>query len=449
MTRVMRGTAARLIMPLVAAVALSGCGGLQAYDLPFPGRQVDPDDGYQLTAEFADVVDVVPRTLVLMNDVPVGQVDEVIRDGWHARVTMTLRKDIELPADTQLDIRKTSLLGEKYIALLAPETPSGAGLLRDGAVISLDQTGRNPDVEEVLGSLSFVLARGGVGQLKTISTELNAMMTGRTDNLRSVLERLDVAVGTLDESKSQVIEAREQLDKLTATLNKDRDSIDDALASFGPALEVLHEQHDDLVDLLEGLDELGVVATRVIDTSGDNIVESLRLLRPTLEKLADAGDSLPRGLMMLASFPFPEQSATLARGNYSNALFHLEFNLDQLVTGLLTGENTGLLPQVIQLCSNYSPECARIQPLVKALCDLTGVDLACSAVTAASAAGTQTDPAAGQDGGPTPSATTSPGTARSDGVSAEDAGAAAPGILPGLGDTLSDLLNPLLGGDGR
>ncbi len=191
------------------------------------------------------------------------------------------------------------------------------------------------------------------------------------------------------------------------------------------------------------------VATRVIDTSGDNIVESLRLLRPTLEKLADAGDSLPRGLMMLASFPFPEQSATLARGNYSNALFHLEFNLDKLVTGLLTGENTGLLPQVIQLCSNYSPECSRIQPLVKALCDLTGVDLACSAVTTSSL-GARTDPAADQAGGPPPSLITTPGTAKSaEAARAEDADTAAPEILPGLGDTLSDLLNPLLGGGGR
>jgi phospholipid/cholesterol/gamma-HCH transport system substrate-binding protein len=440
----------RVITLLAAALMLSGCGGLQAYDLPFPGREVDPDDGYQLTAEFADVVDVVPRTLVLMNDVPVGQVDEVERDGWHARVTMTLRRDIELPSDTQFDIRKTSLLGEKYVALLPPETPSGAPLLNDGAVIPLDRTGRNPDVEEVLGSLSFVLARGGVGQLKTISTELNAMMTGRTDNLRSVLERLDEAVGTLDASKSQVIEAMEQLDRLTETLNRERDAIDDALESFGPALEVLHQQHDDLVDLLEGLDELGVVATRVIDTSGDNIVESLRLLRPTLKKLADAGDSLPRGLMMLASFPFPEQSATLARGNYSNALFHLEFNLDQLVTGLLTGENTGLLPQVIQLCSNYSPECDRIQPLVSALCDLTGLDLACSAVKPVGALTTRTGPAARGSGGPQPpaakpSAEAKPGVTGTvrNGVSGTS------GIVPGLSDTLSDLLGPLQGGGGR
>ena len=446
MTPVMRGTAARVLVLVAAALVLSGCRGLQAYDLPFPGRQVDPDDGYQLTAEFADVVDVVPRTLVLMNDVPVGQVDEVERSGWNARVTMTLRKDIELPSDTQLDIRKTSLLGEKYIALLPPETPTGAGPLRDGAVISLAQTGRNPDVEEVLGSLSFVLARGGVGQLKTISTELNAMMTGRTDNLRSVLERLEVAVGTLDQSKSQVIEAMEQLDKLTRTLNKEREAIDGALESFGPALEVLHEQHDDLVDLLEGLDRLGVVATRVINTSGDNIVESLRLLRPVLNQLADAGDSLPRGLMMLASFPFPRQSATLARGNYSNALFHLELDLNQVVQGLLTGENTGL-PQLIQLCAVYSPQCDQIQPLVKALCDLTGEDIACSAVKPATATAEQPSAAKTTAG---PAATKTPGPLDPiTGVVPGASDATKPGILPGLSDELSNLLNPLLKGGGQ
>ena len=443
MTRMMRTTAARVVVLLAAALALSGCRGLQAYDLPFPGRQVDPDDGYQLTAEFADVVDVVPRTLVLMNDVPVGQVDEVERAGWHARVTMTLRKDIELPADTQFDIRKTSLLGEKYVALLPPETPTGAARLRDGAVISLAQTGRNPDVEEVLGSLSFVLARGGVGQLKTISTELNAMMTGRTDNLRSVLDRLNVAVGTLDQSKSQVIEAMEQLDKLTKTLNEESEAIDGALESFGPALEVLHQQHDDLVDLLEGLDELGVVATRVIDNSGDNIVESLRLLRPTLNQLADAGDSLPRGLMMLASFPFPRQSATLARGNYSNALFHLELDLNQVVQGLLTGEYTGL-PQLIQLCAVYSPECEQIQPLVKALCDLTGEDIACSAVkpAAATAAAAAKKPAGSAAAAIKPPSQLDPLT----GVVPGTGSSSKPGLLPGLSDQLSDLLNPLLGG---
>ena len=61
----MRGLSKYLVL-VAAALVLSGCRGLQAYDLPFPGKQVDPDDGYQVSAEFADVVDIVPRSLVLM-----------------------------------------------------------------------------------------------------------------------------------------------------------------------------------------------------------------------------------------------------------------------------------------------------------------------------------------------------------------------------------------------
>jgi phospholipid/cholesterol/gamma-HCH transport system substrate-binding protein len=381
----------RLKLVLLAAMtmALTACGGgLQAYDLPLPGKQVSPDDGYQVVAKFADVVDVVPRTLVLMNDVPIGQVDDVKRESWHARVTMTVRKDIELPADAVADVRKTSLLGEKYIALLPPEEGSqSSGHLTDGSVIPMSRTGRNPDVEQVLGSLSFLLARGGVGQLKTISTELNAMMTGRTDDMRSVLERLDRVTGTLDESKSDIINAMTELNRLAVTLNRERDAIDDALDSFGPAIEVLDQQHDDLVRMLTALDRLGKVATKVINTSGDNLVEAMRLLRPILTELSDAGDSLPRGLMMLASFPFPKESADLARGNYSNALFHLELDLNKAVQASLTGGDTGL-PQLLQVCMTYSPDCQKIEPLAAALCQLTNLDLACSVVTAQAAAAT-------------------------------------------------------------
>jgi phospholipid/cholesterol/gamma-HCH transport system substrate-binding protein len=167
---------------------------------------------------------------------------------------------------------------------------------------------------------------------------------------------------------------------LAVTLNRERDAIDEALDSFGPAIEVLDQQHDDLVRLLRALDRLGKISTKVVRTSGDNLVEAMRLLKPVLRELADAGDSLPRGLMMLASFPFPKESADLARGNYSNALFHLELDLNKAVQGILTGGDTGL-PQLLQICQNYSPDCKKLQPLADALCQLTGQDLACSVAT--------------------------------------------------------------------
>ena len=434
----------RCLPVLLAVTLLSGCG-MQAYDLPLPGKVVKASDGYQVTADFADVVDVVPRTLVMANDVAVGQVDEVRRVGWHAEVTMTIRKDIVLPADAVADVRQTSLLGEKYISLNAPpgETVTSAGRLADGAHIALDSTARSPEVEEVLGALSSLLAGGGVGQLKTISTELNKMMDGRTEDIRAVLTQVDTLVGTLDRSKDDIIDAMTQVDRLTATLNREKSTISDALDSFGPAITVLHQQHHDLMNMLQGLDNLGTIATRVINRDGRSITTILEELRPTLTKLADAGDSLPRGLMMAASFPFPKQAETLAKGDYSNALFHMEFDLGKLLKGLTDGGNTGL-PQVLQLCSTYSSDCDQLQPLVKTLCKLTGLDFACSMVGKASVVpSTSTGSKAG---------TKAPGRPLQPG----DPGALFHGLAGGLfgsgassgtsGGTIGSLADSLLGG---
>ena len=174
------GVALRRPRVVLACVLPTGCEFDGAYDLPLPGNKVNADDGYLVTADFADALNVVPRTAVMVDDVVVGQVTEVERVGWHARVKFLVRKDIKLPENVQVDVRQTSLLGEKYIALVEPEpATASAERLSAGDFIPLSRTGRNPEVEEVLGALSMLLSGGGIGQLKTISVELNNMLNGR------------------------------------------------------------------------------------------------------------------------------------------------------------------------------------------------------------------------------------------------------------------------------
>ena len=201
---------------LVAALLMTGCKFDGAYDLPLPGDKVDEDDGFYVTAEFADALNVVPRTAVFANDVPVGQVSEVERSGWHAKVKFLVRKDIKLPQNIEIDVRQTSLLGEKYLALVEPAPGTASDKrLSDGDFIPLSRTSRNPEVEEVLGALSALLAGGGVGQLKTISHELNAMMNGRQDQVRHLLGNLDRMVGGLNQQKNDIIAAMESIDRLS------------------------------------------------------------------------------------------------------------------------------------------------------------------------------------------------------------------------------------------
>ncbi|MEI5674010.1 MULTISPECIES: MCE family protein [unclassified Nocardioides] len=352
-----------------AALVLSGCEFDGAYDLPLPGSPVDADSSFEITADFADILNVVPRSPVMVDDVTVGEVTDVERVGWHARITMRVRDDIELPDNTTADIRQVSLLGEKYVALEAPAGAAASGRLGQGDTIELPDTGRNPEVEEVLGALSFLLSGGGVAQLGTITTELNEVMGGRTDRLRNLLGNLEGVIGTLDAQKLDIVRALESLNSLTGTLNAERKTITGALDVAGPAVKVLAAQHDELIGMLGALDELGEVGTRVITRSKDDLLASLRHLQPVLARLHEAGDALAPGLNLLISFPFPKEASEIVKGDYANTSIRADISLENLLPdgGLLPpidvpdpGEVVDAVVKCIQSGSLGSAACAKV-----------------------------------------------------------------------------------------
>ena len=123
---------AALALPLAA---LTGCQG--AYDLPLPGGAAMGGNGYQVTAQFADVMDLVPQSAVKVDDVTVGKVERITVDGWTARVTVRVKDSVTLPANATAELRQTSLLGEKYVELAPPTDVAPQGRLTDGAVIPI------------------------------------------------------------------------------------------------------------------------------------------------------------------------------------------------------------------------------------------------------------------------------------------------------------------------
>ena len=126
-------------------------------------------DPITVTAQFRDVLDLVPDSTVKVDDVTVGKITDVSLEGYTAEVTMQLRNDTRLPDNAVATIQQTSLLGEKFVQLAAPASGASANPLRSGDVIPIAHTGQNPEVEQVLGALSLLLNGGGVGQLQTIT----------------------------------------------------------------------------------------------------------------------------------------------------------------------------------------------------------------------------------------------------------------------------------------
>ena len=75
---------------------------------------------------------------------------------------------------------------------------------------------------------------------------------------------------------------------------------------MGPAVKVLADQHDELIEMLGALDRLGVVGARVIGASKDDLIKTLADLEPVLTNLHAAGDKLAPGAGPDGQLPVPE-----------------------------------------------------------------------------------------------------------------------------------------------
>ncbi|MCB8904452.1 MULTISPECIES: MCE family protein [unclassified Streptomyces] len=294
-------------------------------DLPLPGGADLGPHPYTVTAELDDVLSLVPQSAVKVNDVAVGRVTAIelgTTDTWSARVTLKINGDVRLPADAGARLEQSSLLGEKYIQLVAPPKDNG-GRLTDGSVIPLARTSRNTEVEEVFGALSLLLNGGGVNQLKTITRELNAALGGREPEVRSMLRRVNTLVTTLDTHRGDITRALDGLNRLSATLAGRKKDVDTVLTGLSPGLKTLENQRGSLLTMLRALDTLSGVAVTTIDASKKDMVADLKALAPTLTALADAGADLPESLQVLLTYPFTDEVLRGVKGDYLNTYLHL------------------------------------------------------------------------------------------------------------------------------
>ncbi|MFE1878399.1 MCE family protein [Streptomyces diastatochromogenes] len=311
----------------VGSLLLTGCEFNGWYDVPLPGGAAADGRAYHVTVEFRDVMDLVPQSAVKVDNVTVGAVEKVELDGWHARVRLRIADSVKLPGNTVAELRQTSMLGEKYVALSPPDGTQPVGRLRDGDRIPLSRSGRNPDVEEVLSALSALLNGGGVAQLKTITVELNKALDGRESRVKSLLKELDTFLGGLDDQRADIVRALKGVDRLAERLKKEKTTIAEAVDTMPPALKVLADQRRDLTKMLTGLSRLGKTGTKVVNASRDDTVANLRQLRPILQQLNKAGDDLPNSLELLTTYPFPRNVVDAVKGDYVNLKITADLDL--------------------------------------------------------------------------------------------------------------------------
>jgi phospholipid/cholesterol/gamma-HCH transport system substrate-binding protein len=324
---------------VMLALALAGCSDWRGLNsVPLPGVEGVGPGAYTIQAQMPDVDNIEQNSRVRVGDVNVGTVTKIERQGWHALVTMQLNRDVELPANATATLGQTSLLGSLHIELAPPKDAPPQGKLHEGSLIPLAASGKYPSTEQTLSAIALLLNGGGIGNIEDITEALSVAFTGREDDLRSLIEQLDKAIGYLDDQKHDIIAASESLNNLVGQFAAQKPVVDKALKTIPDALAVLKDQRNNLSDALAQLGKFSALAADSVNQTKDALVQELKDLGPVVQSLADAGPALTRALSFLPTFPFPKETLTnWMRGDYANLTLILDLTLSRIDQGIFTG----------------------------------------------------------------------------------------------------------------
>lgn len=336
----------------VLAVAATGCSSGGIYSVPLPGGADIGNDPMHVKIEFDDVLDLVPQSTVKVDGVPVGRVEsiEVASDGWTAQVDTLVNSSVDLPANAVAEVQQSNLLGEKFIAISAPEADPSSERLASGDTIPVDRTRHATDIEQVLGALSLLLNGGGVAQLQPIVSELEKALDGRETKVRGLLEQANTLIAGLDEQRDSITRALDGLDTLSARVGDQTGKLEKILDELPEGVNILAEQRPQLVQMLAQVDRLGQVGTDVINESKDDLIADLRALRPTLQQLAEATPDIITAAPIVPTFPFPDSIIPSIHGGMSNVFLSIDLQIGDVLSNLGVGK-----PDPVYYPPQYGP----------------------------------------------------------------------------------------------
>jgi len=275
-----RGAVAAAVAGAVLA-ATAGCSTTMR-DVPVPGTGVSGDT-VELKAEFDEALNLAEGAPVKVNGVDSGKVTSVTVEDYVALVTMDVRTDAEVRDGATARLRYTTPLGELFIDIT---NPSSGEVLAEGTILELPETETAPTVEDALAQASLLVNGGGLGQLQTITEELNTALGGNEDAIRGLLDRSRVFLTEANATTSSIDQVLTSLNSLSRTLTAREELINRAVREIRPAAAVLKRVTPEFTRLLQEVEQFSSAANSVANATRTRLLQLLGELEPVLAELA-------------------------------------------------------------------------------------------------------------------------------------------------------------------
>lgn len=321
-----------------SSVLAAGCQWQGLNSLPMPGTEGDGPDAFTIQAQLPDVNNIQQNSRVRVDDVNVGTVTKIERQGWHALLTIRLDGNVDLPANATATVGQTSLLGSLHIELAPPVGAAPEGRLHEGSVIELASGGAYPSTEQTLAAVSLLLNGAGISQVQEITTAFSTAFAGRESDLRSLLTQLDTFIRYANEQKDDIIAATDSLNNVVSEIADEKPIVDKAIDTIPDALAVIENERENLAEALDALGKFSALAADSTRQTKEALVQELKGLGPVLQSLADSGPALTRSLSFFSVYPFAKETLpNWFRGDYANLTAVMDLTLSRLDSSFFTG----------------------------------------------------------------------------------------------------------------
>lgn len=348
----------------VAAVVLTSCGSWKGIaNVPLPGGPGSGGDKMTVYVQMPDTLALNVNSRVRVADVFVGSVKAIELKNWVATLTLDMQPDVKLPSNALAKIGQTSLLGSQHVELEAPPDPSPQPL-RSGDTIPLKNASAFPTTERTLASIATILRGGGIPNLEVIQTEVNNLLTGRADQIRTFLGNLDTFTRELNAQRDDLTRAIDSTDRLLSIVASRNDTLDRVLTEFPPLIQHFADTRDLFADAVQALGRISAAADTYLGQSSGNLHTNLENLQRPLKQLGKASPYLIGALKLMLTAPFSiENVPKVVRGDYINVSLLVDATLSALDNGFLTG--TGVSGMLRALEQSWGRDPATMIPDVR------------------------------------------------------------------------------------
>jgi phospholipid/cholesterol/gamma-HCH transport system substrate-binding protein len=322
----------------VAALALSSCSQWRGVaNVPLPGGPGTQDGHSTIYIQMPETLALNANSRVRVADVFVGRVRAIQLKNWVPTLTVDLEPGVTLPSNVLAKIGQTSLLGSQHVELDSPPDPSPVPL-RNGDTIPLKNSSAYPTIERTLASISGILTGGGIPNIEVIQNEVNNILTGRADQIREFLNRLDTFTAEMNKQRDDITRAIDSTNRLLAVVAQRNDTLDQVLTEFPPLIQHFADTRDLFADAVTALGRVSAAADDTLSNTNANLHTNLQNLQRPLKQLSKSSPYLVGALKLLLTVPFNIENVPKAiRGDYINASATIDLTLSAVDNGLLSG----------------------------------------------------------------------------------------------------------------